>query len=98
MKNNTNKQLRIEGLTPELLNDLLNEYPLLDGIARIEPEESSVAIDNEIGTLTLIVAILVVTTSGLNLATAIIKYLEAKEHKGNIVTEDTLPTKKQDPK
>jgi hypothetical protein len=71
---NSPKTLRIEHLEPDLVEDLIREYPELKSYSRTEPSKTSVTDDPEAGLLDLVISlvppILVCTAAVLNFIAA----------------------------
>lgn len=83
--------IRIESLDSSTISDLLKAFPELEQVAVPEPEESSVVEDREASTLVLIITL---APAVIQLATAVINYLAAKEHKGRALMIEKGPTEK----
>jgi len=75
MKNDTDMTMRIAGIDPSTLHELREQFSDLEELAIVEPDVGSVTKDRELGTIILVITL---TTAGINLATAILKFLDQR--------------------
>ena len=83
--------VRIENLDPATLQELIKTFPKLEEASVPEPQDQPVGEDRELGTIILAVN---ATIAGVNLITAVLNYLAARQHKGRAVVHDKGPTGK----
>ena len=89
--NEISATVRIENLDPATLQELLKTFPKLEDAAVPEPQDQPVGEDRELGTIILAIN---ATIAGVNLITAVLNYLAARQHKGRAVANEQGPTGK----
>lgn len=68
--------LRIEALDPSTIDELRQAFPTLEQEAILEPEDTPIGEDRELGTVILVINL---SIAGINLATAVLNYLAQKQ-------------------
>jgi len=87
--------IHIEGLDSTTISELRREFPTLEKIATIEPSQSPVVEDQELGTLVLTIQFVV---AGISLTTAILNFLNDRQKRKNSGTDQAkeLPSEASD--